>query len=440
MSLAPTPITQPDPASRSALTHRLVYGITIFSSAFLLFQVQPIITKLILPWFGGAAAVWSVCLLFFQSVLLVGYLYAHLLTQHFQPRTQAWIHSTFLAASLFVLPILPRAGLKPTGWEDPASRVLLVLLISIGLPYFLLSSTSPLLQAWLARSGESTTPYRLYALSNAGSLLGLLSYPVAVEPRISNHHQATVWSIAYAAVAVLCAALALENRNAPLSPRTASPEPSPAWQLKALWIALAACGSALLLSITNHISQNIAAVPLLWIIPLSLYLLTFIICFADRGWYRRALFLRLLAVALACMAFALAPGPWKSSSLCSCPALLLRPVRLLHGVSRRGVQSEASTRPFDGFLSLHLSRRRARCGIRRLARSPHFFRILRTSHFTRLLRRSYSYRAIPRRRHGFTHAFSQANFSAGKFACDCFLRQPLCERQARWRSGSRHCP
>lgn len=307
MSMVATPVTKRDEKS-SALGLQLTYSLAIFSSAFLLFQVQPIITKLILPWFGGAAGVWSVCLLFFQTVLLFGYLYAHLLTQKFQPRSQAWIHASLLGLSLLLLPIIPRVSLQPSGFEDPASRVLLVLGITIGLPYFLLSSTTPLLQAWIAKSDAGAAPYRLYALSNAGSLLGLLTYPALVEPRATNHHQAIGWSAAYAVVAVLCAGLGFRRRKPSNSAPIADSAPAPGFSVKMLWVALAACGSALLLSITNHISQNIAAVPLLWIIPLSLYLLTFIVCFADRGWYRRALFLRLLAVALAAMALALAPG------------------------------------------------------------------------------------------------------------------------------------
>lgn len=309
MSVAATSAGNPKlTAPAPPISLSLAYGCAIFSSAFLLFQVQPIITKLILPWFGGAAAVWSVCLLFFQTVLLFGYLYAHLLTTHVRPRTQSWVHAALLAASILVLPIMPRPALQPTGTEDPALRVLLVLAVTIGLPYLLLASTSPLLQAWVAKSNSSRDPYRLYALSNVGSLLGLLTYPIFVEPKISNHHQAIGWSVAYAGVAALLAILAFTKRNSSEIVVFSDSAPAPALQDKLLWIALAACGSMLLLSITNHISQNIAAIPLLWIIPLSLYLLTFIICFAGRGFYRQGLFLRLLAVTLAGMAFALAPG------------------------------------------------------------------------------------------------------------------------------------
>jgi hypothetical protein len=306
MALA-TPLSsnfQAEPGTVRGLA--LAYGTTVFASGFLLFHVQPIITKLILPWFGGAAAVWSVCLLFFQTVLLLGYLYAHLLTQKVRPKVQALVHAALLGASLAFLPILPRSSLKPSGFEEPTLRVLLLLAATIGVPYFLLSSTSPLVQAWHSRL--SSTPYRLYALSNAGSMLALLSYPVIVEPRISNHNQAIVWSVAYALVAVLSSVTAFVGRATEAPIAVVDATPSPTWKVKSLWIALAACSSALLLSVTNHISQNIAAVPLLWIIPLTVYLMTFIICFEGHNWYRRGFFLRLLVVALASMAYAIAPG------------------------------------------------------------------------------------------------------------------------------------
>ena len=183
------------------VTTNLLNALAIFVSAFLLFQVEPLIAKFILPWFGGVAAVWTVCLLFFQIVLLLGYLYAHLLTG-ISPRIQGWLHAAFLAASLFVLPVLPRDSLKPAGSEHPALSILAVLTLTVGLPFFLLSSTSPLLQAWLAREKKNSGVYRFYALSNAGSLLGLLSYPTLVEPHLSTVRQGRSWSVAYAAYAV----------------------------------------------------------------------------------------------------------------------------------------------------------------------------------------------------------------------------------------------
>jgi SAM-dependent methyltransferase len=294
------------PESRGA--SKLGSGVIIFTSAFLLFQVEPIIAKIILPWMGGAAAVWSVCLLFFQTVLLLGYLYAHWLSHKFQPQVQHRIHVVLLTVSLLTLPISPRESWRPTGAEDPALRVLLLLTMTVGLPYFLLSSTSPLLQAWYARTGPGVSPYRFYALSNAGSLLGLLSYPLLVEPTISRVYQAVGWSIAYSAVAVLSALIVLPASAESVSNFSREQISPLDWKTQLLWVALAACGSGLLLGVTNHISQNIAAVPFLWVIPLSLYLLSFILSFAGRAWYRRGLWLRLLGLALAAMAYALAPG------------------------------------------------------------------------------------------------------------------------------------
>jgi len=294
---------------RDVLIDALIYGLAIFSSAFLLFQVQPLITKIILPWFGGVAAVWTVCLVFFQVVLLLGYFYAHVLTSRVQPAMQGRVHAALLAVSLLALPILPRASLKPTGPEAPAWHILLLLAATVGLPYLVLSSTSPLLQAWYSRGRAEALPYRFYALSNAGSMLGLLTYPVLVEPRLTTTHQAAGWSGAYAAVVVLCGALALWLRGPVVAEELRlDPAQGADCKIRALWMALAGCGSALLLSVTNHISQNIASVPFLWVIPLSLYLSTFILCFDRKNWYRRSVFLRLLGIALGGMAYALDPS------------------------------------------------------------------------------------------------------------------------------------
>src|ERR1700733_5103148 len=177
----------------------LLYALTILVSAFLLFQVQPIIAKIILPWFGGSAAVWTVCLLFFQVVLLLGYAYAHAVVRYLKPRTQTVLHGVLLVASVLVLPIYPGQALKPAGTTDPTWGILTVLGLTVGLPYFLLSSTGPLLQAWDAREHKGGRPYRLYALSNAGSRFALLSYPVLFEPQLTTHQQTGTWSIAYAA-------------------------------------------------------------------------------------------------------------------------------------------------------------------------------------------------------------------------------------------------
>jgi len=283
-----------------------IYALTILVSAFLLFQVQPVIAKIILPWFGGSAAVWTVCLLFFQMVLLLGYLYAHAVSRYLKPRAQMAVHIGLLAVSLAALPIYPSPRWKPSGTEDPTTGILFLLAITVGLPYFLLSTTGPLVQAWYARRFKGGVPYRLYALSNAGSMFALLSYPVLFEPVFGVHQQASMWSWAYGVFLVLCAATAWLSSNAPvLEMREEEGEAvKPGARQYLLWMALPACASALLLAITNHLSQNVAAIPFLWVLPLSTYLLSFILTFEGSGWYKRNPYLQLLAVALGCMAYA----------------------------------------------------------------------------------------------------------------------------------------
>jgi hypothetical protein len=286
----------------------LLYALTILVSAFLLFQVQPIIARTILPWFGGSSAVWTACLLFFQSVLLLGYMYAHWLYRRLTPRLQALTHILLLVVSVAALPISPAASWKPMASEDPTFQILLLLAATVGLPYFLLSTTGPLLQAWYSRQFKGAIPYRLYALSNAGSMFALVSYPVLFEPLLGTRSQAVSWSWAYGAFILLCGVTAFSVRNAysaPISEDTDADRPSRSTYL--FWIGLPACASVLLLAITNHLSQNIAAIPFLWILPLSLYLLSFILCFEGTRWYRRNLFLGLFAVAGAGLAYALGP-------------------------------------------------------------------------------------------------------------------------------------
>jgi hypothetical protein len=296
----------------------LVYAVTIFLSAFLLFEVQPMIGKIILPWFGGAAAVWSTCLLFFQAALLGGYLYAHCSTRYLKPRHQAILHIGLMAVSMALLPIIPSPTWKPVAAGDPSIRILLLLTATIGLPYVLLSTTSPLLQAWYVAARPGAIPYRLFALSNLGSLLALFTFPVLVEPMLATRTQAVSWSGVYAVFVVLCAAVAWSAlRAAPKQveaiglagatlPDPAVSEPAaPNWVLHVLWTALAACSSALLLAITNHLSQNVAPIPFLWVLTLGVYLLTFIICFEREKLYHRAVFLPLLAAALGGASFAI---------------------------------------------------------------------------------------------------------------------------------------
>ena len=263
----------------------MFYAGTIFLSSFLLFLVQPLIARLILPWFGGSAAVWTTCMLFFQALLLAGYAYAHWLAKLSSKKREAGIHTILLLTAVLALPITPSDAWKPAGDDEPVSRILLLLGASVGLPYFLLAATSPLLQAWFARARPGENPYRLFAVSNLASLVALVGYPFLVEPFLGGAQQVRVWSWLFVAFALLCAAMAwmtpkaaVETRLADDAPETQSPY--------VLWLALAATGSVLLLAVTNHLTQNVASVPLLWLAPLTLYLASFIITFEGRGWYR----------------------------------------------------------------------------------------------------------------------------------------------------------
>lgn len=277
----------------------LLFALTIFVSAFLLFQVQPVISKAILPWFGGAAGVWNTCMLFFQAALLGGYTYAHWLER--QPaKRQRQVHLALLGLSLLSLPIIPSAAWKPAGGDEPMGRILGLLATTIGLPYFLLSTTSPLLQVWYVRFNRAGVPWRLFALSNAASLAALLTYPVLIEPALSVPQQAWVWSGGYLVFLGLCGTMAWKFAADPEPESLASEEPAapPSPGLRALWVALAATASVLLLGITTHMTQDVAAIPFLWVIPLAVYLVTFILCFETSKAYRRWLFVPAMAVAL----------------------------------------------------------------------------------------------------------------------------------------------
>lgn len=294
----------------------VIYAATIFVSAFLLFLVQPVIAKQILPWFGGSAAVWTTCLVFFQFLLLFGYAYADFTTRRMKPKSQVWLHCTLLIASLAVLPIIPDAVWKPAGDEDPVVRILGLLAATIGLPYFLLSTTGPLVQAWFARSFPTGTVYRLFALSNFASLLALIAYPPLIEPWIPTRFQSMGWSAGYVLFALLCAAAGIFSLRAttlqtPQEVQSATPAdsgPPPAFRHYVVWLLLAGMGSYMLLGVTNHITQNVASVPFLWILPLILYLVTFILCFEGSGWYQRKFFLGPLAVVVVAMAWGLHAG------------------------------------------------------------------------------------------------------------------------------------
>jgi hypothetical protein len=250
-----------------------IYAISIALSSFLSFAIQPAIAKMILPSFGGSSAVWSTCMLFFQAVLLLGYLYAHWLHRRLAPRPQALIHIAMLVVSLSMLPIFPNPAGKTAAIQQPSMRVLALLSASIGLPCFLLSSTSPLVQAWYARTHRSGMPYRLFALSNFASLLALLSYPFLIEPYVPVRMQGNVWSAAYACFAALCAFVAWQSSRA----AEGGPVPGPAvetgacgvsWERYLMWLGLAASPSVLLLSVSAHLTKDVAAFPFLWILPL----------------------------------------------------------------------------------------------------------------------------------------------------------------------------
>ncbi|MDM0074912.1 fused MFS/spermidine synthase [Variovorax sp. J2P1-59] len=298
---------------RPAIIKALFAG-TIFTSAFLLFLVQPLIAKQILPWFGGSAAVWSICMVFFQVVLLAGYAYSDWVTRRLGAWAQAKLHVGLLLASLAFLPIVTSARWKPTGSEDPTLWILGLLLGTIGLPYFLLSTTGPLVQSWVARTPWGAQVYRYFSLSNFASLASLLSYPVLIEPRSTLVQQAWGWSLAYGVFVLLCAATTLYVARHWAAPARGAGELPSGTVTKAarpglgdhlMWLALPALGSWLLLAITNHITQNVAAIPFLWVLPLSVYLLSFVLTFESDRWYRRAVFVPLAAVMLALCAFGL---------------------------------------------------------------------------------------------------------------------------------------
>ncbi len=293
------------------------YALTIFVGAFLLFQVQPLISKIILPWFGGGPAIWTTCMLFFQLLLLAGYAYAHLIVVRLSPKQQGLLHLGLLALSLAFLPISPTEDWKPTPSATPQWQILLLLMVTVGMPYWLLSATGPLLQGWFSRTHPGRSPYRLYALSNIGSMLALLSYPFLVEPALRLSTQTDMWSWSYALFAVCCGVCALQSFRRPgggdlLAPAestdSAEAPERPRARDQIFWLALSACGSAMLLAVTNQMCQDVAVIPFLWVLPLALYLLSFVICFGGEGFYVRGVFLSGLAVSMWLTWFLLARG------------------------------------------------------------------------------------------------------------------------------------
>ncbi len=279
-------------------------GVTVFLSAFLLFLVQPIIAKLILPRFGGSVAVWATCLVFFQAALLLGYAFAHHLVQRDRSRAVKFTHIGLLLGSLILLPIVPVTPWPGSQAWGPGMQILGLLLLTIGLPFTLLAMTSPLLQAWRAGASTQGNPYRLFAVSNLASLAALLAYPWLIEPWLHTASQAIAWSMAYAVYVLALCAISLRRRgHAGASAAAAAPadDPAPGAARTLGWFAMAALGSYALVGFTNHLTQNIPSFPMMWVLPLVIYLLSFTLCFdADRWYppraYRAATLLALVAM------------------------------------------------------------------------------------------------------------------------------------------------
>lgn len=342
----------------------LAPALTILLSSFLLFLVQPILARQILPWFGGSASVWTVCLVFFQSVLLLGYSYAHWLTRRRTSARQFLAHIALLLVSCLALPIIAGPYWKPLHDSQPALQILGLLAVTIGLPYFLLAATAPLLQKWLSEAnavaGRQPSIYRLFALSNLGSLAGLLSYPFAIEPFTSLREQAWVWSGAYLLfVGSLISYIWSRRSRRQGQPGQSVEQPAgerPSMGLYGYWIGCASLGSVLLLAVTNQITQNVASIPLLWIVPLSIYLLSFVLCFegrSGRGWYERRFWITPALLANAAMAWALSANQANLSIYLALPLYaigLLLGCMVCHGELARSKPSPAYLTNF--YLSL----------------------------------------------------------------------------------------
>ncbi|MGH7177842.1 MAG: spermidine synthase, partial [Tepidisphaeraceae bacterium] len=287
----------------------VLFTLTVLVSAVLLFSVQPMVGKMILPLLGGAPAVWNACMLFFQTCLLIGYCWAHVSTRVLGVRRQAVVQVVLLLLPLLVLPVaipqgwIPPAGSNPTGW------LLLLLLVMVGLPFMVLAGTAPLVQSWFSscapRESLRGDPYFLYSASNMGSLLALIGYPLVIEPVLTLGQQSRLWSITYGALIAImtaCAAVVV-TRGAPAVARSKQATEPVTWRERARWLALSAVPSSYLLGLTTYLTSDIAAVPLLWMLPLVLYLLSFVIVFSRKplispGMAARALPITMVFVAL----------------------------------------------------------------------------------------------------------------------------------------------
>ncbi len=282
-----------DPPSRSSTLVLPLFMAAIFLSSLLVFSVQPMFAKMVLPLLGGSPGVWNTAMLFFQTVLLVGYLYAHLTTRLLGVKWQAGLHVTILFIIVFLLPIGVAIGWTPPTEEAPVPWLIGLFAVSVGLPFFAVATNAPLLQQWFSHTGhrDAFDPYFLYGASNLGSILALLSYPIVIEPLLNSEDQSGLWTAGYTILVglVLFCAVTLWSRYVPSEPDVSpSSEPTvedkPTWSQRIHWLVLALVPSSLLLGVTMHITTDIASVPLLWVLPLTLYLLTFVFVFARRPW------------------------------------------------------------------------------------------------------------------------------------------------------------
>lgn len=281
-----------------------LFLLAVACSAFLVFLVQPMVGKHLLPWYGGAPGVWALCLAFYQTTLFVGYAYAHLLMRLRQPRLELGVHCLLFVGALLVLPVLPGETFRPEASSNAGLGILVALVSNVALPFLFLAATGPLLQAWFARAHQMSPPYFLYALSNAGSLLALFAYPFLVEPNLGLAKTGTAWSLGFAAVGVAilgCGVIAVVRggRREPGSAESSNTErPQHTIYDIALWTVLSGVAVVLLMGITNQLCLDVASVPFLWILPLAVYLMTFILCFSSERLYRRGPFVVLAAITM----------------------------------------------------------------------------------------------------------------------------------------------
>ena len=301
-----------------------LFTATMFVGAALLFWMQPLFTKMVLPLLGGSPSVWNTAMVFFQAALLAGYGYAHLLTRHLGSRSQCIAHFCVLGAAAIALPIGIAEGWQPDPDATPSLWLLGLLVLSIGAPFFAVATTAPLIQRWFSRTGHphASDPYFLYAASNLGSVAVLLAFPFVIEPLVGTRGQALAWTLGFAVLAACIAGCGASvwgrpRRTRPtVSERDAAP---PGWRDRAVWLAYSAVPSSLLLGVTGHISTDIASAPLLWVVPLALYLLSFVNAFARRPLIPSWLATRAMAFGLVILA---ALFPWRE------PASVFLPLHL----------------------------------------------------------------------------------------------------------------